>query len=40
MQDTTYDIYDKSLAGQGEARIEWAAHEMPVLRQLRERLRN
>lgn len=39
MQNNTYDIYDQSLAGKGEARIEWSAHEMPVLRQLRERLR-
>ncbi len=32
-----YDIKDINLAAQGKQRIEWAAREMPVLRQLQER---
>lgn len=32
-----FDIKDPSLAGDGRRRIEWAAREMPVLRQIRER---
>ena len=32
-----YDIKDPSLAEAGEARIEWASREMPVLRLIRER---
>ncbi len=32
-----YDIKDLSLADQGRLRIEWAAREMPVLEQIRER---
>ncbi|MBE9240850.1 adenosylhomocysteinase [Synechocystis salina] len=32
-----YDIKDISLAPQGRQRIEWAAREMPVLKQIRER---
>lgn len=32
-----YDIKDISLAPQGRQRIEWAAREMPVLEQIRER---
>lgn len=32
-----YDVKDLSLADQGRQRIEWAAQEMPVLRQIRER---
>lgn len=32
-----YDVKDLSLAAQGVARIEWAEHEMPVLRLIRER---
>lgn len=31
-----YDIKDPSLAPEGQRRIEWAAREMPVLRQIRE----
>lgn len=31
------DVKDPSLAPAGQARIEWASHEMPVLRQIRER---
>jgi adenosylhomocysteinase len=31
------DIKDPALAGPGRERIEWAANEMPVLRQIRER---
>jgi len=29
-----YDIRDLSLAGHGQQRIAWAAHHMPVLRQI------
>ncbi len=32
-----FDIKDPSLAPDGRRRIEWAAREMPVLRQIRER---
>ncbi|ACB50186.1 S-adenosyl-L-homocysteine hydrolase [Crocosphaera subtropica ATCC 51142] len=32
-----YDIKDINLAAQGRQRIEWAAREMPVVRQLQER---
>ncbi|MFC1949543.1 adenosylhomocysteinase [Chloroflexota bacterium] len=32
-----YDIKDSSLAEAGKQRIEWAAREMPVVRQIRER---
>jgi len=32
-----HDIKDISLADQGKKRIEWAAHDMPVLRQINER---
>lgn len=32
-----YDIKDINLAPQGRQRIEWAAREMPVLKQIRER---
>lgn len=32
-----YDIKDINLAAQGRQRIEWAAREMPVLRQIQER---
>ncbi len=31
------DIRDISLAAEGALRIEWAAREMPVVRQIRER---
>jgi hypothetical protein len=31
------DIADAGLAGAGEARIEWADGQMPVLRSVRER---
>ncbi len=34
-----YDIKDLSLAGSGKLRVEWAAQEMPVLAQIRERFR-
>lgn len=39
MSTTTrnFDIKDPSLAGDGRRRIEWAAREMPVLRQIRDR---
>ncbi|NLX37503.1 MAG: adenosylhomocysteinase [Chloroflexi bacterium] len=33
-----YDVRDLSLADQGARRIAWAEREMPVLRQIRERL--
>jgi adenosylhomocysteinase len=33
-----YDVRDLGLAAQGLQRIEWAEREMPVLRQIRERL--
>jgi len=32
-----YDIKDPSLAEDGKQRIEWASHEMPVVRLIRER---
>ncbi|MEM8777788.1 MAG: adenosylhomocysteinase [Cyanobacteria bacterium P01_G01_bin.49] len=32
-----YDIKDINLASQGKQRIEWAAREMPVVRQIQER---
>jgi adenosylhomocysteinase len=32
-----HDVADLSLADQGQARIEWADDQMPVLRQIRER---
>src|SRR5437773_4321964 len=32
-----HDVADLSLADQGQARIEWADAQMPVLRQIRER---
>jgi adenosylhomocysteinase len=32
-----YDIKDPSLASGGEKRIEWASHEMPVIRLIRDR---
>ena len=32
-----HDVADLALAPEGEARIEWAADQMPVLRQIRER---
>lgn len=32
-----YDVKDLSLAEKGRLRIEWAAHSMPVLKQIRER---
>ena len=35
-----FDIKDGSLAPDGHRRIEWAAREMPVLRQIRERFGN
>jgi adenosylhomocysteinase len=34
---TKYDVADLSLADAGQARIEWADSQMPVLRQIRER---
>ncbi|HTX03139.1 MAG TPA: adenosylhomocysteinase [Candidatus Acidoferrales bacterium] len=34
------DVKDRSLAGQGRARIAWAGGYMPVLRQVRERFEN
>ena len=36
-QSRPFDIKDPSLAAEGRRRIEWAAREMPVLRQIRER---
>src|ERR1022692_4428533 len=32
-----HDVADLALAPEGEARIEWAAGQMPVLRQVQER---
>jgi adenosylhomocysteinase len=32
-----YDIKDKGLAAKGKLRIEWAAEDMPVLKQIKER---
>ena len=37
MTTTQYDIRDAGLAHDGVARIEWAAREMPVIAQIRER---
>jgi adenosylhomocysteinase len=34
---SNYDVRDLSLADAGQARIEWADSQMPVLRQIRER---
>jgi adenosylhomocysteinase len=34
-----HDVKDLSLARKGKLRIEWAAHEMPVLRNITERFR-
>jgi adenosylhomocysteinase len=34
---TAHDVADLSLAGEGEARIEWAAGQMPVLARIRDR---
>lgn len=34
-----YDVKDLSLAKQGKLRVEWAAQEMPVLEQIRERFK-
>ena len=34
-----HDVKDLSLARKGKLRIEWAAHEMPVLRSITERFR-
>ncbi len=36
---SNYDIKDISLAEGGRRRIEWAEHEMPVLRMIRERFK-
>jgi len=35
--NTNFDVKDMALAGKGRDRIAWAAIEMPVLRQVRER---
>ncbi|NPV09535.1 MAG: adenosylhomocysteinase [Anaerolineae bacterium] len=35
--EQTYDIADLALADEGQRRIEWAAHEMPVLALIAER---
>ncbi|MCK5739234.1 adenosylhomocysteinase, partial [bacterium] len=32
-----YDVKDLNLAAEGKKRIEWAANDMPVLRQVQER---
>ena len=37
MTNIPYDVKDLGLAAEGNRRIEWAAREMPVLRQIRER---
>lgn len=37
MKRTRYDVKDITLADKGQARIEWAEREMPVLRLIRER---
>ncbi len=37
MSDSGFDIADPALAAQGEARIQWAAAEMPVLGRIHER---
>lgn len=34
-----YDVKDLSLAREGKLRVEWAAEEMPVLEQIRERFK-
>src|SRR5512147_1387730 len=34
-----HDVKDMSLARKGKLRIEWAAHEMPVLKSITERFR-
>jgi adenosylhomocysteinase len=34
---TNYEVKDLALAPQGKQRIEWAAREMPVIKQIRER---
>jgi adenosylhomocysteinase len=34
---TKYEVKDLALAPQGKQRIEWAAREMPVIKQIRER---
>ncbi|MCZ6468441.1 MAG: adenosylhomocysteinase, partial [Candidatus Dadabacteria bacterium] len=34
-----YDVKDLSLAKEGKLRVEWAAQEMPVLEQIRERFK-
>ena len=34
-----YDVKDLKLADEGERKIEWAAQEMPVLQQIRERFK-
>lgn len=36
-QSISFDIKDPSLAADGRRRIEWAAREMPVLRQIQDR---
>lgn len=36
---TEYDVKDLSLADRGRARIEWAAQEMPVLKQIQARFK-
>jgi adenosylhomocysteinase len=37
MTKIPYDVKDLGLAAEGNRRIEWAAREMPVLRQIRDR---
>jgi adenosylhomocysteinase len=37
MTTIPYDVKDLGLAAEGNRRIEWAAREMPVLKQIRER---
>jgi adenosylhomocysteinase len=37
VNNTNYDVKDMNLAGKGRDRIAWAAIEMPVLRQVRQR---
>jgi adenosylhomocysteinase len=34
-----YNVYDKSMAGEGDKRIEWADTKMPVLKLVRERFK-
>src|SRR6185437_1111106 len=36
-QNTSYDVKDTKLAGQGKLKIEWAAKQMPVLKSIQER---